>query len=167
MQQVKNHQESAVLLTNVQFEHRHDALGIGTARPRLSWMCQTDLAGWRQEAYEIEAYSAPGDVMEQTGRVVSDQSVLVPWPFAPLTSRERRLVRVRVWDHEDRCSPWSPLSPVEAGLLEPDDWSARFITPADLATGEDATPLPMGTLCISCARWCCAGEALHHCPGLL
>src|SRR6266568_207618 len=67
--------------------------------------------------------------MGRIGRVESDQSVLVPWPFAPLSSRERLMVRVRVWGLDGQPSVWSTLSSVEAGLLSPSDWTARFVTP--------------------------------------
>ena len=73
---------------NVRVEHLGDAFGIGTDRPRLSWIVETDSQGWHQGGYEIEAYDADGKLVNQTGRVESDQSVLVAWPFAPLQSRE-------------------------------------------------------------------------------
>ena len=84
---------------------------------------------WRQSAYEIEAYRADGQLSARTGRVESGDSVLVPWPFAPLASREQLLVRVRVWGLDDEPSSWSELVPVEAGLLQPSDWTASFVTP--------------------------------------
>ncbi len=127
-------------VTCLRFEQLSDALGIGTARPRLSWLIETTTENWRQSAYEIQAQSATGRVLETTGRVASDQSVLVPWPFADLSSRERRLVRVRVWGHDGTFSSWSSLAPVEAGLLTATDWEARFITPTDTTDGA-ALPL--------------------------
>jgi len=116
-------------IASLRFEHRPDALGIGTAQPRLSWIVQTSVAGWRQAGYEIEAYEPDGKLRDQTGRVESDQSVLVPWPFAPLQSRERRTIRVRVWGPDEPVSAWSEPALVEAGLLHADDWAARFVTP--------------------------------------
>ncbi|MFD5752505.1 family 78 glycoside hydrolase catalytic domain [Streptomyces sp. NPDC127033] len=106
----------------VSFEHLPDGLGIGVAEPRLSWVLPTG-AG-TQDAYEIELDRA-GRV-HRTGRVDSAQQRLVAWPGAPLASRERVTVRVRIWagTGDGRPSPWSPPSPVEAGLLEPADWSA-------------------------------------------
>ena len=65
----------------------------------------------------------------QTGKVESDQSVLVAWPFAPLSSREQLSVRVRVWDKDGNVSEWSDAVSLEAGLLSTSDWTARFITP--------------------------------------
>jgi len=121
---------SGVAIADVRFEHHRNPLGVGESRPRLSWMVGTNVAGWRQAGYEIEAYGSDGRLVGRTDRVESDQSVLVPWPFPPLLSRERLTVRVRVWGVDAHLSAWSALYPVEAGLLQADDWSAQFITPA-------------------------------------
>jgi alpha-L-rhamnosidase len=51
----------------------------------------------------------------------------VDWPFEALASRERLTLRVRVWGADGQPSAWS--APVEAGLLAPSDWDARFVTP--------------------------------------
>src|SRR5579884_1344352 len=118
-----------VTIADVRFEHLRDAFGVGQACPRLSWTVETTVAEWYQAGYEIEAYGPDGQLRERTERVASDQSVLVPWPFAPLLSRECLTVRVRVWGVDGQSSAWSALSPVEAGLLFPSDWTARFVTP--------------------------------------
>ncbi len=118
-----------VFRLNVRVEHLVDSLGIGVDRPRLSWRIETQAPNWRQSAYEIEATAGDGGMRGGTGRVESDQSVLVAWPFAPLASRERVDVRVRVWDREGAASEWSEPLTVEAGLLKADEWSARFVTP--------------------------------------
>jgi alpha-L-rhamnosidase len=116
-------------IANLRFEHHREAFGIGEVRPRLSWIIQTKSPNWRQAGYEIEAVDAGGRLRGQTGRVESDQSVLLAWPFAPLVSRGRLTLRVRVWGYDGKPSVWSEPAPVEAGLLHPDDWTARFVTP--------------------------------------
>ncbi|GLY93231.1 glycoside hydrolase family 78 protein [Actinoplanes sp. NBRC 103695] len=101
----------------LRFEHHTDALGIGTPAPRLSW--------WNDEpqtAYELEISRNDGPA--ETFRVESDEQVLVPWPAAPLKSRDRVRVRVRVNDQ------WSEYAEAEAGLLDPGDWTARFVQDA-------------------------------------
>jgi alpha-L-rhamnosidase len=120
---------SDILIADLRFEHHRDPLGVGEPRPRLSWIVATSVSGWRQAAYELEAYSSDGQLLERTGLVESKKSVLVPWPFPPLASRERLTVRVRVEGSDGHLSAWSALYPVEAGLLQADDWSARFVTP--------------------------------------
>ncbi|HZA78750.1 MAG TPA: alpha-L-rhamnosidase N-terminal domain-containing protein, partial [Acidimicrobiales bacterium] len=118
-------------VTGVRFEHRRasDALGIGSARPRVSWITETDAPGWRQAAYEVEVCDGRGDVMATSGRVAADESVLVPWPAEPLASRQRRQLRVRVWGTDGGESDWSEPAAVEASLLDPTDWTACFVSP--------------------------------------
>lgn len=112
------------------FEHLREPLGIGSPRPRLSWVIETVQSGWRQTAYEIEARG-------ERALVESAESVLVDWPFAPLTSRERVAVRVRA-QGPDGWTAWSEAAHVEAGLLQPADWEARFVSPGNgsLVRGE-------------------------------
>jgi len=116
-------------VVRVRFEHLQETLGIGTPQPRLSWLVETSTTGWIQAAYEIEAYTPAGPLYGQTGRIESSDSVLVAWPFTPLSSRQRVAVRVRVWGGGGQVSAWSELAPVEAGLLDPGDWTGRFIRP--------------------------------------
>jgi alpha-L-rhamnosidase len=119
----------------VTVEHHREPLGIGETRPRLSWVVRTDLPGWRQAAYElaIDPVDGPGWT---SGRVDSAESVLVAWEAEPLTSRERRTVRVRVWGEGDaEPSAWSTDTVVEAGLLAAGDWTAQLarpVLPADV-----------------------------------
>ncbi|MEW2353397.1 glycoside hydrolase family 78 protein [Spirillospora sp. NPDC029432] len=110
-------------ISALRFEHLREPLGIGTARPRLSWIVESEHAGWTQDAYEIETRGV-------RVRADSRESVLVNWPFTPLVSRERASARVRVHG-PDGWSPWSEEASVEAGLLEPADWTARFVTPGE------------------------------------
>ncbi len=108
-------------------EHRRDdSLGIGERSPRLSWITVTDAPSWRQAAYEVEVDGVG------SGRIDSDDSVLVPWPATPLVSRRRASVRVRVWGDGGDDSPWSEPLHVEAGLFDESDWSASWITPAHI-----------------------------------
>ncbi|GHO46755.1 glycoside hydrolase family 78 protein [Ktedonospora formicarum] len=120
---------SQTTIANLRFEHLKDTLGIGTDRPRLSWTIETTTPNWRQRGYELEVYTTDGELKGQTGLVDSEQSVLVPWPFEPLHSREGLSVRLRIHESNGQHSDWSALYSVEAGLLSPDDWSARFVTP--------------------------------------
>ncbi|MET7896575.1 glycoside hydrolase family 78 protein [Streptomyces mirabilis] len=115
-------------VTDVRFEHVRDALGLGTGCPRLTWTTLTDARDWRQTAYEIELTGSVGADRPVTVRVDSADSVLVPWPFEPLPSRGAATVRVRVTGSDGTATPWSEPAMAEAGLLDPGDWSAVFVT---------------------------------------
>ena len=71
---------------------------------------------------------------------MSADQVLVPWPARPLRSREAARVRVRVIGSGVE-SDWSEPATVEAGLLSPDDWTARFVSP--LGLGGLGAPAPI------------------------
>jgi hypothetical protein len=95
----------------VRVEHVEDAVGIGERRPRLSWWLP-------RGATEQRGYELRRDDGVTSGRVGSAENVLVEWPGEPLSSRERRAVRARVWTDLGE-SGWSGETVVETGLLEP------------------------------------------------
>jgi alpha-L-rhamnosidase len=87
----------------------------------------TDLPGWQQAAYEVEMESR--GARTRTGRIDSQDSVLVNWPFEALAARERVRVRVRAWADGGHETGWSDALPIEVGLLRSEEWRARFVTP--------------------------------------
>ncbi|MEU4016975.1 family 78 glycoside hydrolase catalytic domain [Microbacterium sp. NPDC028030] len=112
-------------------EHHREPLGIGEARPRVSWTLGDAPAGWQQRAYAITLTRPAGD---ETVEVVSSEQVLVPWPGRALDSRERIGVRVAVQGIDGMWSASSPQTWLETGLLHAADWSAR---PVGLDLDED------------------------------
>jgi alpha-L-rhamnosidase len=102
-------------------EHQDQPLGIGERRPRLSWLLPSPAAA--QHGYRLATEDGA-----DTGWVAGQDSVLVPWPFAPLGSAERVTIRVAVRTDLGE-SPWSEPLTVEAGLLSAADWTASWIAP--------------------------------------
>ena len=129
--------------TAPRFEH-HDTgpvLGIGTATPRLSWTVPTADPDYVQRSYRVEI--RVGDAEPEVITVGSGEQVLTDWPGSPLRSRERATVRVAVNDGE-----WSEPAIVEVGLLNADDWSARFISPTEIGGLEQPAPILRGRITI-------------------
>ena len=106
-------------------EHLGRPLGIGERRPRLSWL----LPAPATTQYGYRLATADG---ADTGWVAGQDSVLVPWPFAPLGSAERVTVRVAVRTDLGE-SPFSEPLTVEAGLLSAADWAASWVAPFEEA----------------------------------
>jgi alpha-L-rhamnosidase len=106
-------------------EHLGEPLGLGERRPRLSWRLPAGIAA--QQAYRIRLESGA-----DTGWTDGGDSVLVAWPFAPLTSWQRVTWRVRALTDRGE-SGWSRPSAFETGLLEVADWTASWICPAEAA----------------------------------
>ena len=97
-------------------EHLFDPLGIDVQRPRLTWNAE---GGVKQRAFEIVTDKW------QSGKVESDEMHAV-YPL-PLTSRERVVWKVRLWDENDEPGDWAQAF-FEMGLLTKDDWTAQWIT---------------------------------------
>ena len=129
---------------NIRFEHHPTGFGIGRSAPRISWQLANDESAFEQTAYEVELAGVRGG---GPVRVESNAQVLVPWPFAPLGSRERATVRVRVGSG-GRWSDWSEVAEVEAGLLDPSDWTAGFVTPTEVGGLGSPAPLVRGEFAV-------------------
>ncbi len=116
---------------------------VASADPlRLTWQVSTSDHGLRQLAYEVQAATSDAfeAVLATTGIVDSDDQVAVPAPGAPLKSREVRHYRVRIRT-DVGWSDWSASLRIEAGLLEPSDWTAIGITiPDDPGRTRQASP---------------------------
>jgi alpha-L-rhamnosidase len=108
-------------------EHLAAALGVTVAVPRLSWWLP--LGAERQLAYRIQA-----DNGWDTGRVDSDESVLIDYAGPQLRSAQLVSWRVMTWTDLGE-SGWSAPCTFELGLLAPGDWSARWIEPLESSVG--------------------------------
>jgi alpha-L-rhamnosidase len=125
--------------TPVRFEHAADGFGLGVGRPRLSWQLPGQAGEFAATAYELELTDAASGLVS-THRADSPAQVLLDWPFPALGSRASGSVRVRVAGPD--WTPWSEPAPFETTLLEPADWTARFVSPRTLAgIGEPAPVL--------------------------
>jgi len=126
-----------VLVHNLTVEYRTNPLGIDTTVPRFSWQIQSDVRGQKQTAYCVLVASDPemlaqnrGDLWD-SGKVASDQSVLIPYNGNKLTCGMQCHWKVRVWDREGEPSKWSKPARFSIGPLESADWKGNWIWYAD------------------------------------
>lgn len=138
----------AKFVHDLKCEYKTDPLGLGELRPRLSWKLRLIHRGVRQTAYQIWAASKPEDLLSgtgllwDTGRVESDQSVLVEYGGPALHSRERIYWNVSVWDETGK-ERISETSFWEMGLLERSDWEpAQWIGGSLVGGVWTSVPLP-------------------------
>src|SRR5689334_13855042 len=91
-------------------EYQTNPLGLGELHPRLAWKLKSARRGARQTAYQIRAGANPNaltegtDVIWDTGRIASDQSIQVPYNGRPLGSGERVWWQVQVWDERGEAA---------------------------------------------------------------
>src|SRR5471032_12887 len=115
---------SPVRLAALTCEHLQNPIGIGVSQPRLSWKLISDRAGEVQTAYQIRAAASAAGLkaskpdLWDSGIILSDESVLVPWAGQPLNSRAQVAWQVRIWDKNHQPSAWSDPASFELGLLD-------------------------------------------------
>ena len=106
-------------------------VGYSLESPTFSWKLPVGEENSVQTAYQIAVMKTPDGKGEipvwDSGKVLSSQSVKVPYGGRPLSSRERLYWRVRYWDADGNASDWSDANFFEAGLLNNSDWSAKWI----------------------------------------
>jgi alpha-L-rhamnosidase len=114
----------SLAIDRVTFEHYQPGQAVGLACPRISWRFRGDSKNWHQRAYDIQIHRSG---ISRPFHVVSSQSVLVPWPDAPLRSREKATIEVTVTGEDATAVPKATLD-IEVALLNREDWSAKVIT---------------------------------------
>ena len=106
----------AVTVRDLRCEYAVNPLGIDTARPRLSWVLESNERSQRQSACRIlvagseeKLRAGQGDLWD-TGKVISNRSIQVVYGGKPLASRQRRYWKVRSWDKNGAASSYSEPS---------------------------------------------------------
>ncbi|HEV8486703.1 MAG TPA: glycoside hydrolase family 78 protein [Blastocatellia bacterium] len=127
-------QRSAGLASSsLRCEYLVSPLAIDARQPRLSWTVESEARSARQSAYQILVAASEatlganrGDLWD-TGKVTSSRTIQIDYRGKALGSRQECFWKVRVWDQNDRPSPWSRPARWKMGLMEPSDWSAQWI----------------------------------------
>jgi alpha-L-rhamnosidase len=118
---------------NLRCEYRTNPLGLDITAPRFSWHVSDPRRGAVQSAYQILAATDlhvlkkdQGTVWD-SGKVDSDQSVHVVYGGPALESGHRYFWKVRTWDAGGKPLPYSEPAWWEMGILNPNEWTARWI----------------------------------------
>jgi alpha-L-rhamnosidase len=124
---------ATVSVANLRCEYRTDPLGIGVAKPRLSWTISSEQRGQRQTAYQILVASSvdalakdQGDLWD-SGKVTSDATSQVEYAGVVVQSGAACHWKVRSWDKDGQPSVWSNPALWTMGLMKPEDWQAKWI----------------------------------------
>ena len=116
-------------------ENRNNPLGLDVHQPMLSWQLISASRNTMQTAYEIRVAEKMEDLVKgknlvwNTGKVLTDQSVHVPYAGSPLQSEKKYYWQVRIWDNTGKASAWSAMALWQMALLRTSDWKAKWIEP--------------------------------------
>ena len=98
-------------------------LGIDTTTPHFSWKHELSHNRQSQTAYQIQVASDSADLARgvadlwDSGQVTSGDQVMIPYQGAALQQRQLCYWRVRTWDKQGQCSPWSGIERFAVGIL--------------------------------------------------
>jgi alpha-L-rhamnosidase len=131
-------------------EYKVDPLGINVTKPRLSWEMRDVRRGAKQTAYQILAAGsaeklAAGEAdLWDSGKVESDQTSQVVYAGKSPASRTQCHWKVRIWDQDGQASAWSRPARWTMGLLEPQEFKAKWIGYAPADDESASKPAVMG-----------------------
>ncbi len=113
-------------------ENLINPIGIDETSPRFSWKLTSNDRNVMQTAYQIrvvEALHATSKPVWDSGKTLSDESILQAYNGKSLQSGVRYNWQVKVWDAKGTESAWSDAAFFEMGLLNASDWKAKWIDP--------------------------------------
>lgn len=125
--------EPSFCVYDLRCEGLEEPLAIDSPTPHFSWKIRSRRS-MRQVAYEIEV--GPG--LWSSGKVVSDEQVMIPYGGTLLASRMQAWWRVRIWKSDHSVSPWSEPQRFGVGILAPDTLRGDYI---GAMPGEGRSPL--------------------------
>jgi alpha-L-rhamnosidase len=112
-------------------ENKKNPIGVDVLKPRLTWKISSAGFNVMQTAYSLRIGTdqklSASKTIWQTGKINSDESVLIPYDGPGLKAVQRYYWQVKVWDNKGRESKWSEPAFWETGLISPAGWKAKWI----------------------------------------
>ena len=134
----------ALDVVNLRTEDYHNPVGIDKSTIHFSWQLQSGQRGVLQTSYSVQIASdtAFGNVVWESGKVNSDQSVDVEATgFAP-AAEKRYYWRVTVNDNKGETAVSTEKAYFETGLMSADGWNGtHWIKATTSSSGEDGEVL--------------------------
>ena len=127
-------------------ERQVEPIGLDEPRSRLSWRVELAHPATRQASFSVEvahdpAFASAAVVWTRADIASADPAIVYDGPVP--ASRERRFWRVRIADDRGAEGPWSAPASWEMGLLEPEDWVAKWIGWIDPARASWSSRSPL------------------------
>ena len=125
-------------LYDLRTEYRENPIGLTDKAPRFSWKIESEEQNTIQTAYEINVTDEKGNVVWNSGKKASDQSVLIPYEGEKLADEMLYKVEVSVADNHGNVE--SIEGTFETGIFDNTEFTAKMIT-SDFPAEETACPV--------------------------
>lgn len=125
-------------LYDLRTEYRENPIGLTEKAPRFSWKIESDEKDTVQTSYEIKVTDENGKLVWDSGKKVSDQSVLISYEGEALADETFYTVEVTVADNHGNVE--SVEGSFETGIFDQTEFKAQMIT-SDFPEDETACPV--------------------------
>ncbi len=135
-----------IKVSNLLCENQSNPIGLDIVHPALSWQLEGNKRGIIQSAYEIRVSNDSSSLIRgnnlvwRSEKIMSGQSVHVPYSGSLLKSGAKYYWQVKVWDNHGNSSKWSMPAYWQMGLLNASDWKAHWISRLPNGTSESPCP---------------------------
>ncbi|WP_092852745.1 alpha-L-rhamnosidase [Algibacter pectinivorans] len=107
-------------------------LGFYDKMPTFSWQLPVSEGVLSQSAYQIVVASSPDLLPDHADlwnskKQQTAQSTWIKYEGAALQSRQKVYWQVKYWNQDKQASKWSEINHFELGLLNNNDWKAKWI----------------------------------------
>jgi alpha-L-rhamnosidase len=116
-------------------EQEENPVGLDLVTPHFSWKITSGERGVMQTSYQIMVSSSIKDLQNgkgnawDSGKLKSDESILIPYKGRKLISFQTYYWKIRSWNNKGEASDWSIPAHFTMGLLSVKDWNgAQWIT---------------------------------------
>ena len=129
----KNFTEGSLKIKDLRCEYAVNPIGIDVQNPRFSWILESGMRAQAQTAFQvivakdIESLGKHRGDKWDSGKIMSNNSVNIPYEGGMLMSGEKCFWKVRVWDNEGNVSTWAQPVSFEMGILADNDWGGKWI----------------------------------------
>src|SRR5215217_217842 len=125
--------EHDLKIQNLKCDYLTNPIAIESQHPIMAWQLTSKSFAKSQKAYHILVSTSTalldkniGDYWD-THKVSSANSTQVIYKGEPLSSRQKVYWKVMVWDEKNLPSDWSTPASWSMGLLNTEDWKAKWI----------------------------------------
>lgn len=122
-----------VVVSDLQCDGLFNPVGSDNPNPKFSWKLQSAERNYTQKAYRIivasskEKLNSKDADLWNSGRIVSAQSLFINYTGKKLSSNNKYYWKVFIWGNKDRDSAESKTSYWITGLMNEDEWKAKWI----------------------------------------
>ena len=125
-------------LYDLRTEYRKNPIGLTEKAPRFSWKMESEEQNTIQTAYEIKVTDENGNIVWNSGKKASDQSVLIPYEGETLADEMLYKVEVSVADNHGNVETVGGT--FETGIFDNKEFIAKMLT-SNLPEEETACPV--------------------------